>query len=369
MPNPIETSVVWGGLYKVNHTRWDDSTIGNDQIYRLAVPVLDKNEDLWMQDTHQIESHGLKDNSHTLAALDYIFRLNDPETGHWCIHKSIGRWYHKGNEKILNEDMLKDYELICDLHDYRPLNSNEDSRHYDSKDLIYNVKLYNEHGYSWNYGDIGVTLVRKDAVTNIYNKFLAALNDTKSDIQYPYVSNIHKNDMVKLYAQIENIHPKHKIEYENTLYLINKIKEVKNEINEYLDNHKYNTHYHFESSNLCLKDLHKDIKRYLECDCYCPYEIYSLDGFGYRLYKEDLPCQVIFDSDEYISCVCKNEDYEYPEILIFYKNGNKIKDALRIDVTENNLNIVRKRELQSDFDCYTGFETEESIQKLIDDFE
>lgn len=28
-----------------------------------------------------------------------------------------------------------------------------------------------------------------------------------------------------------------------------------------------------------IKDLHKDIERYLEQDCYCPNEIYSFDEF------------------------------------------------------------------------------------------
>ena len=29
-----------------------------------------------------------------------------------------------------------------------------------------------------------------------------------------------------------------------------------------------------------LREVHKDVERYLAEDCYCPNEVYSVDGFG-----------------------------------------------------------------------------------------
>ena len=40
-----------------------------------------------------------------------------------------------------------------------------------------------------------------------------------------------------------------------------------------------------------IKDLHSDIARYLENDCYCPNEIYSSDGFFYQIFKADEECK------------------------------------------------------------------------------
>lgn len=33
---------------------------------------------------------------------------------------------------------------------------------------------------------------------------------------------------------------------------------------------------------MILKDVHKDMERYLEYDCYCPGEIYDVSGFSFR---------------------------------------------------------------------------------------
>ena len=89
-----------------------------------------------------------------------------------------------------------------------------------------------------------------------------------------------------------------------------------------------------------IRDLHNYIEIYLEYDCYCPNEIYGTDGFGYRLHYADDECEKLIETDELVACIteyafCKKIDK--PMMLVFFKEGNKICDAVRYDATENNV--------------------------------
>ena len=345
----IEDKVIWGGLYEVNHHRWDDKQIGNDQIYYQAVPAMDKDGNVWMQDTHQLRSGSYKDGSLTLGAMERIFNLKDPNKGHWAIYTSRGDWYHTGNEKIISEEMLDDYELICDLHEYRPLNKYEDYRDYDTQDVLHGIHLYQEHGYSWDHGDIGVTLIKNDAKPILYNKWIASIADVNGHVRYPDGFSLSFDNMVEYYLDLLKtetpINPRDQVKYENTLWLVDRLKEMRNEIDQYMEEHKYRDHYDFEDSDLKLGMIHPDMERYLKEDCYCPGEIYGLDGFGYQIYTIDNPCQIVSQNDQRCAVVARTDDSSYPQILIFWYddegNPGKIIDAQRIDATQNNLETVK----------------------------
>ena len=344
----LKDLVVWGGLYKVKHNRWDGGTLRNDQIYRQAVPCLDNDGSLWMQDTHQLRLPSYKDGSATLGAMERIFNLK--EKGEWAIRQSRSDWYHPGNEKITNEAMLDDYELICDLHDWRPC-GRDDYRSYDSKDVLHRIHLYQEHGYSWDYGDIGVTLIRKDAEPVLYNKFKAALRDVRSNCTYPsYFGYSKLEDLLRYYSiLIESNHfidPKDQVAYENVQWLVNRLKDMNKEIETYMHEHRYKPEFDFEAYGQYLKDVHPDIERYLKEDCYCPGEIYDIKGLSYQLFTANHRCQLIIESDERLVVVSKSKDTSYPQLIMFWHDDenqpDKIVAAQRVDATKNNIEILSK---------------------------
>jgi len=89
-----------------------------------------------------------------------------------------------------------------------------------------------------------------------------------------------------------------------------------------------------------IKELHEDIERYLEEDCYCPNEIYGTDGFGYRLHYADDECFKFVEGDNFITCITEyafNEKMDKPMILVFFVKDEKIIDAVEYDATENNI--------------------------------
>lgn len=121
-----------------------------------------------------------------------------------------------------------------------------------------------------------------------------------------------------------------------------------------------------------IKDLHKDIERYLEQDCYCPNEIYSFDGFFYELFYAEDECVMLGKRKEFIICL-ETKKNECNQVLVFYKSEDeeKIIDALRFDATENNLKIVKEHLLVDEkisrypFDEFEKDSTNNSLKEIF----
>ena len=82
----------------------------------------------------------------------------------------------------------------------------------------------------------------------------------------------------------------------------------------------------------------KDMGRYLQEDCYCPGEIYSPDGFFFKIFNVDDECKVIEENEGKIAVVVRDQ------AIIFWRDGDvpgKIIAAQRVDATENNIGILR----------------------------
>lgn len=82
----------------------------------------------------------------------------------------------------------------------------------------------------------------------------------------------------------------------------------------------------------------KDMERYLQEDCYCPGEIYSPDGFFFKIFNVDDDCKVIEENEGKIAVVVRDQ------AIIFWRDGDvpgRIIAAQRIDATENNIGILR----------------------------
>jgi len=97
-----------------------------------------------------------------------------------------------------------------------------------------------------------------------------------------------------------------------------------------------------EVKKLC--DVHPDMRRYLEEDCYCPHEIYDLSGFFYQLFYPEAECKVIAQTDDITTVVaCGFNDDKDPQCIVFWHDDDsgRIVDAARVDATENNIRIMR----------------------------
>jgi hypothetical protein len=363
----LEDKIVWGGLYRVKHKRWDG------QVYRQAVPVKRKDGSIWMQDTYQLDYCGRKSQD----IIDTICSLNDPDKGDWAIRNSSFTYYHTGNEVLADSgNNLDDYELICDLHEYRPLNRvTEDSRHYNYEDLIYNVHLAHEHGYSWTYGDCGITLVKRGAQPQTYRQWLAALQDVSKHQRRPSKA-WNEDELLKLYHKcIEEgirIHPNDATRFKNTLYINQRLREMEREINDYLRENRYKPSFEYEDEILVpLGLVHEDMPRYLEEDCYCPNEIYDIGGSYYEIFSPEHMCKGIYEDDTSIIVISRMADYVLPEILYFdISEEGKIISAFRFDITPNNLKLIQSGALKDieaevKIDEYTGREFPEEIDALI----
>lgn len=95
-----------------------------------------------------------------------------------------------------------------------------------------------------------------------------------------------------------------------------------------------------------LGDIHPDMERYLQEDCYCPGEIYGPDGFFFMVYTVEDMCAVIDSSDDMTGVVATTsmgEESDAPQAIIFWhdEGDGRIIAAQRVDATENNVGIVR----------------------------
>lgn len=125
---------------------------------------------------------------------------------------------------------------------------------------------------------------------------------------------------------------------------------------------------------LKIKELHKDIERYLQNDCYCPNEIYSFDGFFYVLYYEEQECEYLGSNDNLVGCIAHpfNDEKRKPEVVLFFINkDDKCYDAIRYDATENNLKITKDilangiQGRKFKFDEYEKNSTAKSLKEVL----
>lgn len=101
------------------------------------------------------------------------------------------------------------------------------------------------------------------------------------------------------------------------------------------------------SETVKLGDVHPDMERYLREDCYCPGEIYGLDGFFYVKYETCDECRIVEKSEGMTAVVATTRFGGKPDgkpqaIMFWHDEGDgRIIDAQRVDATENNVEILR----------------------------
>ena len=92
-----------------------------------------------------------------------------------------------------------------------------------------------------------------------------------------------------------------------------------------------------------LKDYLPDIERYFKEDCYCPNEVYSVDGFGYMLVYANAPAKLI-DEGEYNGKVLFFETMagDTPILLNVWVEDNKVVECERYEVSQENIDNIKK---------------------------
>ena len=120
----------------------------------------------WMIDTYHISCLNWPVGGKTDKSIEGLISMNT--ISEWGLCKLKGDCYYNASVE-LTENTAKYFTEFCDLTEVEPL-SYRKAQYYNEEDIFYNVHLYFEHGYSFYSGDIGVTLIRKNAQENYERK-------------------------------------------------------------------------------------------------------------------------------------------------------------------------------------------------------
>lgn len=184
-PRHIIDKVTFGGIYKVDYGTWPNGS-SNDQCYYIAVPVMDDVGNLWMQDTYQLDRPCYKSNKDNVTdlAIAMICEFGEGYSG-WCVKHARFNFYYKNQMRVETDKDLSHFNLIADLHDYHWI-GHEDYRDYDENDILFNIPLFFEHGYSWNYGRAkGGVLIKNGAQKQCQKMFSRAVSDVMGRFVWP----------------------------------------------------------------------------------------------------------------------------------------------------------------------------------------
>lgn len=96
-----------------------------------------------------------------------------------------------------------------------------------------------------------------------------------------------------------------------------------------------------------LKDIHKDIERYLLEDCYCPNEVYSIDSFFFVLVYADAECKLLGEYKDVIDgpnvyLVATEDSNKTPLLLNVWFNDDRVVAMERYELTEANIKNMRE---------------------------
>ena len=105
--------------------------------------------------------------------------------------------------------------------------------------MICGVQLYFEHGYSWNYGPVGVILVRKDAEKNSKCVLNKAIEDVNAALKWPrgaYDGAISRlTDALEKCIKEEDLDDKLYKRAYDALVMNEKLNEMNKELNKFYD--------------------------------------------------------------------------------------------------------------------------------------
>lgn len=157
----------------------------NDQGYGYMIPV--KTSKGWdFIDTYQLGVPRCNDGeTGDDASIRRIIELGHGEHDGYVSRATSSFYYcnaHFGETKV-----PYGLHLAFNLSDYN-IAARRECENYNYNDVVYNVPLYREQHYSWNYGKaFGLCFVRKDAKKSLINEFKSLLAEAHSSITAPQI--------------------------------------------------------------------------------------------------------------------------------------------------------------------------------------
>lgn len=98
-----------------------------------------------------------------------------------------------------------------------------------------------------------------------------------------------------------------------------------------------------------LKDFIPDIERYFQEDCYCPNEVYSVDGFRFQYVYADNEAKLLTkgkmnDEDVFLfETIGESGEEKYPILLnVWVDKKNKVVSCERYEVSKENIENITK---------------------------
>lgn len=115
------------------------------------------------------------------------------------------------------------------------------------------------------------------------------------------------------------------------------------------------------------------MKDYLECRCYCRYEIYDLTGFFYQCFRPETNCTLLAEVNNGETngkfVIAKALEDAKEQIICIESTDNKVKTCWRIDATENNkrkvLAFANGEVEKMNFDEYESGRTEKALDEIM----
>jgi hypothetical protein len=173
--------------HKINHNRPYDQAYG--QFIRVIVHDDEPSEhegEAWMVDTYHLNRLSWSFGANTKTTIEKLLEMR---TMHFTSLQHVRFDCYYNDCVKLTEENAHLFEELCDLNDFTSLMPGQNPEHYSPNDIVRGVHLFREHGFSWDYGDIGITLIRKNAEPDWKRKMSTLSRSVKSQIArnvYPY---------------------------------------------------------------------------------------------------------------------------------------------------------------------------------------
>lgn len=158
---------------------------GNDQGYGYMIPV--KTSKVWdFIDTYQLGIPWRNDGeTGDGASVRRIIELGHGEHDRY-VSRATSSFYYS-NAYFGEVKVPYGLQLLFNLNDYN-IASHRECENYDDSDVVYNVPLYRDQHYSWNYGKaFGLCFVRKGVKKNHVNEFKSLLSEAHRSITAPQI--------------------------------------------------------------------------------------------------------------------------------------------------------------------------------------
>ena len=99
------------------------------------------------------------------------------------------------------------------------------------------------------------------------------------------------------------------------------------------------------SEKMTLSDI-ADMDDYLENRCYCPYEIYDMNGFFFQIFKPETECKHLIAGERGaihgVFVIAKTNPDALAQIIYIEITGDNVDSCVRFDATANNIDQVLK---------------------------